>query len=119
MFFFLLSTNRSPSEQNHTVSNMYRDHHPKNAKKPNNYENRMYNRYMERSRLVGSKIPPEDLCNGSEWDQVSKRMWEKFAKRQQSAETYKKKVSLWDIMYKHIKVTSAFLFYFSDLLQLN
>lgn len=67
-------------------------------------ENAMYNMYMKRAPTIEFKQPPTELCNGSDWDPVSQKMWEKFASRQQTEETYRHKVSLWSIVDRNIKV---------------
>lgn len=47
---------------------------------------------------------PTDLCNGTDWDILSQKIWEKFDERRQPQDSYEKKIRLWDHLSQQIKV---------------
>lgn len=65
--------------------------------------------FMARAHLVETKIAPNNLCNGTAWDHLSKDVWNKFVSAQQTEETYKMKMYLWRLIYNNIKVKSLSL----------
>ena len=62
-------------------------------------------RFLAKAHLIESKKAPEALLNGSEWDTLSKSVWERFIGAQQTEETYRQKMNLWRFLYINIKKT--------------
>lgn len=66
-----------------------------------------------RARITEINIP-NDLCNGTEWDKLSQKIWAKFEERRQPREVFEKKMSLWNNLCKAVEVgilhTSHFRF---------
>jgi poly(A) RNA polymerase GLD2 len=60
-------------------------------------------RFLARSYMVEIKEPPKQLLNNSKWDRLSQAIWNKFQKRQQTEETYKRKMQLWKQLYLIMK----------------
>lgn len=105
------SGNSSPTQGNKTYRNSGTNsgrHQHNSNRKENNYT--PPDRFLNRAHLVELKRSPDALCNGSKWDQLSQSVWAKFSSRQQTEETYRKKMYLWRYLYTNIKV-SFFLFY--------
>ncbi|XP_063539635.1 poly(A) RNA polymerase gld-2 homolog A-like [Cydia strobilella] len=60
-------------------------------------------RYLNASYPFQVKFTPDDLLNGSKWDNLSQEIWDKFVKSQQTEETFRKKMNLWRYLYVTIK----------------
>lgn len=73
------------------------------GRKSNDFENQRATQY--RSRMSEIKIP-SDLCNNSEWDNLSQKIWAKFDERRQPQDLYEKKILLWAHLCQQIKVIS-------------
>lgn len=71
------------------------------GRKSNDFENQRATQY--RSRMSEIKIP-SDLCNNSEWDNLSQKIWAKFDERRQPQDLYEKKILLWAHLCQQIKV---------------
>lgn len=56
-------------------------------------------KFLARAHLVEIKETPTQLLNNTEWDKLSQCMWNKFLKSQQTEETYRKKIMLWQQLY--------------------
>lgn len=56
-----------------------------------------------RDRMGDVKIP-SDLCNGSKWDTLTRKIWAKFDERRQPQALYEKKIRLWAHLCQQIKV---------------
>lgn len=59
-----------------------------------------------RARICNTKHPAE-LCNGSEWDDVSQKIWAKFDERRQPQDLYEKRILLWVHLNQQVKVTET------------
>lgn len=70
-------------------------------RKTYDFEQRRANQY--RDRLKDVKIP-SDLCNRSDWDALSQKIWAKFDERRQPKQLFDKKISLWIYLCRQIKV---------------
>ncbi|XP_055326972.1 poly(A) RNA polymerase gld-2 homolog B-like isoform X2 [Sitodiplosis mosellana] len=70
------------------------------TRKPNDFETQRATQY--RNRVSEVKIP-SDLCNGTEWDTLSQKIWAKFDERRQPQELYEKKILLWVHLCQQIK----------------
>lgn len=55
------------------------------------------------STLPFVKDEPKELLCGSKWDPISKDIWKKFTRSQQSENMYNKKIQLWRYLYFNIK----------------
>ncbi|KAK9507702.1 hypothetical protein O3M35_007499 [Rhynocoris fuscipes] len=60
-------------------------------------------RFLLRSHLMQIKHIPEELTDGSIWDQLSQSIWKRVLLNQQTEETYKRKMALWKYLYVTIK----------------
>nr|XP_033342902.1 poly(A) RNA polymerase gld-2 homolog A-like isoform X1 [Megalopta genalis]XP_033342903.1 poly(A) RNA polymerase gld-2 homolog A-like isoform X1 [Megalopta genalis]XP_033342904.1 poly(A) RNA polymerase gld-2 homolog A-like isoform X1 [Megalopta genalis]XP_033342905.1 poly(A) RNA polymerase gld-2 homolog A-like isoform X1 [Megalopta genalis]XP_033342907.1 poly(A) RNA polymerase gld-2 homolog A-like isoform X1 [Megalopta genalis] len=60
-------------------------------------------RFLARSHLVEVTHTPDDLLNGSIWDNLSKDIWSKFMLNQQTETVYRNKMMLWRYLYIYIK----------------
>lgn len=60
--------------------------------------------FLRRSHLIEAKDPPANLCNGSKFDRLSREVWNRFVRSQQTEDTYKKKMYLWRYLYTNIRV---------------
>ncbi|CAK1541980.1 unnamed protein product [Leptosia nina] len=49
------------------------------------------------------KFTPDDLLNGSNWDNLSQEIWDKFIKSQQTEDTFHKKMNLWRYLFVTVK----------------
>lgn len=63
-------------------------------------------RFLARSHLVEVTHTPDELLNGSIWDNLSKEIWSKFMLNQQTETVYRNKMMLWRYLYVYIKVIS-------------
>lgn len=70
-------------------------------RKPNDFDSQRAFQY--RSRISEIKVP-SDLCNGSEWDMLSQKIWAKFDERRQPQDLYEKKILLWTHLCQQVKV---------------
>lgn len=61
-------------------------------RKSNDFDSQRATQY--RDRVSDVKVP-SDLCNGSEWDSLSQKIWVRFDERRQPQELYEKKILLW------------------------
>lgn len=59
--------------------------------------------YISHSDFAEMRSEPENLKCGSVWDAVSKQMWDKFQMHQQTRETYRSKIQLWQELYEYVK----------------
>lgn len=71
-------------------------------RKPNDFDSQRAFQY--RSRISEIKVP-SDLCNGSEWDMLSQKIWAKFDERRQPQDLYEKKILLWTHLCQQVKVS--------------
>lgn len=71
------------------------------GRKSSDFENQRATQY--RSRMSEIKIS-SDLCNGTEWDILSQKIWQKFDERRQPQDLYEKKIMLWAYLCQQIKV---------------
>lgn len=60
-------------------------------------------RFFLRSHLMQVTQVPNELLNGSSWDQLSQSTWTKFLVNQQTQNTFEKKMGLWKYLYVYIK----------------
>ncbi|XP_053998379.1 poly(A) RNA polymerase gld-2 homolog A-like isoform X1 [Hylaeus anthracinus] len=60
-------------------------------------------RFLARSHLVEVTHTPDELLNGSIWDNLSKDVWSKFMLNQQTETVYRNKMMLWRYLYIYIK----------------
>ncbi|KZC14446.1 PREDICTED: poly(A) RNA polymerase gld-2 homolog A-like [Dufourea novaeangliae] len=60
-------------------------------------------RFLARSHLVEVTRTPDELLNGSIWDNLSKDIWSKFMLNQQTETVYRNKMMLWRYLYVYIK----------------
>ncbi|XP_076167304.1 poly(A) RNA polymerase gld-2 homolog A isoform X3 [Ptiloglossa arizonensis] len=60
-------------------------------------------RFLARSHLVEVTHTPDELLNGSIWDNLSKEIWSKFMLNQQTETVYRNKMMLWRYLYVYIK----------------
>ncbi|XP_008555872.1 poly(A) RNA polymerase GLD2 isoform X2 [Microplitis demolitor] len=60
-------------------------------------------RYLARANLIEATILPSELLRKSKWDSLSKSIWDKFYKNQQSRVTYIRKMMLWKYLLVYIK----------------
>lgn len=60
-------------------------------------------RFLLRSHLMQIKHIPEELSDGTVWEQLSQSIWKKIVMSQQTEETYKRKMALWKYLYVTIK----------------
>lgn len=75
------------------------------TRKPFDCETQRATQY--RNRVSDVKLS-SDLCNGTEWDTLSQKIWAKFDERRQPQGLYEKKISLWVRLCQEIKVKSTF-----------
>lgn len=80
---------------------MYRSSSGTVTRKTHDFDSQRATQY--RNRVSDVKIP-SDLCNGSEWDSLSHKIWAKFDERRQPQEMYEKKILLWVNLCQQIKV---------------
>lgn len=73
-------------------------------------------KFMSRSKFVEIKEIPASLLAGGEWGSLSKQIWDEFMSCQQTEETYKKKLTLWQYLYTFIRVrfTLVYVLTFPD-----
>ncbi|XP_076635181.1 poly(A) RNA polymerase gld-2 homolog A isoform X1 [Colletes latitarsis] len=62
-------------------------------------------RFLARSHLVEVTHTPDELLNGSVWDNLSRDVWAKFMFNQQTETVYRNKMMLWRYLYVYIKTT--------------
>ncbi|XP_012135126.1 poly(A) RNA polymerase gld-2 homolog A isoform X4 [Megachile rotundata] len=60
-------------------------------------------RFLARSHLVEVTHVPDELINGSIWDNLSKDVFSKFMVNQQTETIYRNKMMLWRYLYVYIK----------------
>ncbi|RZF44342.1 hypothetical protein LSTR_LSTR013298, partial [Laodelphax striatellus] len=63
-------------------------------------------KFLTKADLVQITKAPQQLTNGSIWDELSKAVWNKFLTNQQTKETYEKKLTLWKCLYVYLKIVS-------------
>lgn len=99
------SGNSSPTQGNKTYRNngTHRERNQNNSIRKTNYLSEPSDRFLTRAHLVELNTPPDSLCNGSKWDQLSQSIWQKFSSRQQTEDTYRKKTYLWKYLNSNIK----------------
>lgn len=51
---------------------------------------------------------PTDLCNGTEWDMLSQKIWAKYEERRQSRDVFEKKMDLWNSLRDAVEVYTFF-----------
>ncbi|XP_059474307.1 poly(A) RNA polymerase gld-2 homolog A-like isoform X4 [Neocloeon triangulifer] len=67
---------------------------------------RYYNpadRFLAHAHLLHVTETPDELVNGSQWDKLSKAVWDKFVTNQQSEVLFCKKMSVWKTLFHAIK----------------
>ncbi|GLV43903.1 GLD2 poly(A) polymerase [Carabus blaptoides fortunei] len=60
-------------------------------------------KFMSRSKFVEMKEMPGSVLAACEWGTLSKQIWDAFISCQQTEETYKKKLTLWQYLYTFIR----------------
>lgn len=59
---------------------------------------------------VGQAATPTDLCNQSDWDIASQKIWAKFEERTQPREMFEEKIRLWNSLRKEIEVCIVYIY---------
>lgn len=105
----LLSTYRSSTPNHRSNHNSTANVNLNNARKQDEIEIQRMIQY--RSRINEIHISPSVLCNGSKWDILSQKIWNKYELRRQPQELYEKKTVLWQYLCDKIKVIISFYFF--------
>lgn len=61
-------------------------------------------RFTSRAKLFEITPNPENITGGVPWDDLSRGIWEVYRAKAQKAETYIKKLQMWQSVYLQIKV---------------
>lgn len=65
---------------------------------------------MDRAKQYEARVTehtvPSDLCNGSEWDMLSQKIWAKFDENRQSRAIFDKKMLLWHNLSEVVEVST-------------
>lgn len=93
---------RSSTPNNRTSINSIASVNLNNSRKQDECETQRATQY--RSRINEVKVTLNDLCNGSDWDTLSQKIWSKYESRRQPQELYEKKTHLWTYLCDKIKV---------------
>lgn len=75
-------------------------------------ERRVYGlmeRFTSRAKLFEITPNPKDLTNGGPWDELNCAIWEVYSSKAQRAETYIKKLELWQSVYLLIRVSLLYI----------
>lgn len=102
----LLSTHRSSTPNHRSNHNSTANLNLNNARKQDEIETQRGIQY--RSRINEIHISQSVLCNGSKWDVLSQKIWNKYELRRQPQELYEKKTVLWQYLCDKIKVIWLF-----------
>lgn len=74
------------------------------TRKTYDFDGQRASQYRER---MGDVKTPSDLCNGSDWDDLTQKIWAKFDERRQPQALYEKKILLWAHLAQQIKVNNG------------